>query len=208
MDRSFSSPTIVLASLAHVRAFTAYMVQHVAESGRDGSTHFAVSTLAIPEEVEQGALERWSKPLDQPLWGRAWLLWSSETARTRVVGHIELRGGRVRAEMHRAVVAMGILRPHRGQGHGRRLLETAIAWARDEAGLSYLDLGVFSKNERAMRLYTRMGFVTTGTREDAFRVAGAVLDDTQMTLTLNADPRPTSQGTANADPRPTSKRGG
>ncbi|KYF48903.1 hypothetical protein BE08_18175, partial [Sorangium cellulosum] len=151
-------------------------------------------TALSPDEVEQSARERWNKPLDEPLWGRAWLLLTSDP-RPRVVGHVELRGGRVLSESHRAVLAMGILGPYTGQGHGRRLLETAIAWARDRAGLSYLDLGVFSNNERAVRLYTRMGFVPTGTRDDAFRVEGATLDEIQMTLALHG-PGPRTAGQA------------
>ncbi|WP_437670939.1 N-acetyltransferase family protein [Sorangium sp. So ce131] len=184
MALSPALPSIAPAQRADARAFAAYLIEHVAESGRRGAPHFAVATSLIPEEVEQNALDRWSKALDEPLWGRAWLLRSSDL-RPRVIGHIELRGGRVRAEGHRAVVAMGILAPYTGQGHGRRLLETAIAWARDKADLSYLDLGVFSNNERARRLYTRMGFVPVGTREDAFRVDGIILDDIQMTLALH-----------------------
>ncbi|WP_437775450.1 N-acetyltransferase family protein [Sorangium sp. So ce1097] len=188
------APAIALAQRSDARAFMAYLIEHVAESGRHGAPHFAVATALSPDEVEQSARDRWSKPLDEPLWGRAWLLVTSEP-RPRVVGHIELRGGRVWSESHRAVLAMGILGPYTGQGHGRRLLETAIAWARDRAGLSYVDLGVFSNNERAVRLYTRMGFVPTGTRDDAFRVDGAILDEIQMTLALHG-PGPRAPGQA------------
>lgn len=177
-------PLIAPAQRSDARAFAAYLIEHVAESGRQGTPHFAVTTALVPEEVEQSALDRWSRSLDEPLWGRAWLL-RVNAPRARIVGHIELRGGRVPSENHRAVVAMGILGPYTGQGHGRRLLETAIAWARDEAGLSYLDLGVFSNNERARRLYARMGFTPVGIREDAFRVDGVSLDDIQMTLALH-----------------------
>ncbi|WP_437989952.1 N-acetyltransferase family protein [Sorangium sp. So ce145] len=186
------SPALHAIAPAHrsdARAFAAYLIEHVAESGRRGVPHFAIATSLAPDEVEHSARDRWGKGLDEPLWGRAWLLRSSEP-RARIIGHIELRGGRFWSEGHRAVVAMGILGPHTGQGHGRRLLETAIAWARDEAGLEYLDLGVFANNERARRLYAGMGFVPIGTREDAFRVDGAILDDIQMTLALRSpDPR-------------------
>ncbi|CAN96007.1 hypothetical protein sce5844 [Sorangium cellulosum So ce56] len=185
------SPALHAIAPAHrsdARAFAAYLIEHVAESGRRGVPHFAIATSLAPDEVEHSARDRWGKGLDEPLWGRAWLLRSSEP-RARIIGHIELRGGRFWSEGHRAVVAMGILGPHTGQGHGRRLLETAIAWARDEAGLEYLDLGVFANNERARRLYAGMGFVPIGTREDAFRVDGAILDDIQMTLALRSPDR-------------------
>jgi RimJ/RimL family protein N-acetyltransferase len=178
-----SPPTITPARPVHARAYAEHLIEHLAESGREGSAHFAVLTAILPEEVERSALERWSTPLDEPLWSRAWLLWSGEP-RARVVGHLDLRGGRVQAELHRAVVGMGILRPFTGHRYGQRLLDAAITWARDEAELSYLDLGVFTNNERARRLYTRMGFVQAGLREDAFRVGEVVLDNIEMTLAL------------------------
>ena len=106
-------------------------------------------------------------------------------ARRRVVGHVELRGGRVRAELHRAVLAMGIQRAFTRQGYGPRLIEVAVRWARDEAKLSWIDLGVFSHNEPARKLYSRMGFIELGMQRDAFRIdAGLSVDDIRMTLKL------------------------
>jgi len=102
-----------------------------------------------------------------------------------VVGHLELRGGRITAEMHRATLGMGLGRAYTGQGYGRRLVEVAVRWAREDAGLSWIDLGVFAGNERARRLYQRMGFVQQGAREDAFRIdAGVSVTDIQMALDL------------------------
>jgi len=67
----------------------------------------------------------------------------------------------------------------------RRLLEATVAWARSEAGLSFIDLGVFSGNAPARRHYERMGFVVIGERPDAFRLdAGPVIDDVQTVLRL------------------------
>ena len=164
--------------------FAAYVVEHVAESGQDGAPVFALSRTASREDVKNRALELWIRSLAEPLWGRAWLLWESGAA-GRVVGHLELLGGRVPAEMHRAVLAMGIRQAFTGKGHGARLMKTAIAWGRSEAKLSWIDLGVFSGNTPARKLYTRMGFVEQGVRRDAFRVDGGIsIDDIQMTLAL------------------------
>jgi ribosomal protein S18 acetylase RimI-like enzyme len=78
---------------------------------------------------------------------------------------------------------MGIERAHRGQGHGRGLLAAAIAWAR-EAGLAWLDLGVFAHNPRARALYRSVGFVEVGTTRDRYRVDGRQIDDVAMALRL------------------------
>lgn len=164
-----------------VDAFARHLVDHMAESGHHGAPHFAPTRSLSRDEVRIAALGRWSKPLQEPLWGRAFLLWADES----VVGHIELRGGRIQAEMHRATLGMGIARAFIGQGHGRRLIETAVAWACEEAKLAWIDLGVFAHNERARRLYQRFGFVELGAREDAFRIdAGIAVTDIHMSLDL------------------------
>jgi RimJ/RimL family protein N-acetyltransferase len=87
--------------------------------------------------------------------------------------------------MHRATLGMGILRAFTGKGHGRRLLEDLVRWARHDAGLAWIDLGVFSGNAPARKLYERMGFVPLGVREDAFRLdGGPSVDDVLMVLRL------------------------
>lgn len=172
---------IRLAARGDADAFARYLVEHLAESGREGSPHFAPSRTLSRDDIRAAAESRWSRRLDEPLWGRSFLLSIDE----RITGHLELRGGRIPAEMHRATLGMGVLRDHTGQGHGRRLIEIAVAWARDEARLSWIELGVFSTNPRARALYRRMGFTEQGLRPDAFRIdAGLMVDDVTMTLDL------------------------
>jgi RimJ/RimL family protein N-acetyltransferase len=164
-----------------VDGFARHLVEHMAESGRDGAPHFAPSRRLSRDEIRAAALGRWSRSLEEPLWGRAFLLWAGD----QVVGHLELRGGRIAAEMHRAALGMGIGSAYTGQGHGRRLVEEAVRWAREDVGLSWIDLGVFAGNDRARRLYQKMGFVEQGAREDAFRIdAGVSVTDILMTLDL------------------------
>jgi RimJ/RimL family protein N-acetyltransferase len=179
------APHIRRAAPADASAFADHMVAFSRESGEGGAPHFAPVRELSREGVREAARERWRKALDEPLWGRAWLLAAPEGG--RVVGHVELRGGRIEAELHRAVLGMGIQRAFVGQGHGTRLLAAAIAWARGEAGLAWIDLGVFADNAPARALYRRAGFVELETRRDAFRIEGGVsLDDVQMTLDLGS----------------------
>jgi len=174
---------MVRVSGGDVDALARHTVEHMAESGREGSPHFSVSSVWVIDEVRRNLITRLAKDLDEPLWGRAWSLIGP--GGVDVVGHVELRGGRVPSELHRATLGMGINRAFTGQGHGRRLLDVAVKWARDTADLDWIDLGVFSGNAPARKLYARAGFVEIGQRDDAFRIeGGVVIDDVQMVLKL------------------------
>ena len=174
--------TIVRLVEEHARAVCAHIARHGAESGQGGDVIFRPRSR--DEELDEiEAIERhrvgWARPLSEPLWLRSWGLFEGED----VVGHLDLHGGRLPAELHRATLGMGLERRARGQGHGRALIEGAIAWARDH-GLAWIDLGVFAHNAPARALYAKVGFVEVGTTRDQFRVDGTSIDDVAMTLRL------------------------
>ncbi len=173
---------IRLAELSDLDGFSDHVLRHSAESGREGSVHFAISRTPQRTGVRDSARQRWERSLDEPLWGRTFLLLDGQN---KVVGHLELRGGRFPSEMHRAVLGMGIERGFTGKGHGARLIEASIAWAMASTRLSWIDLGVFEHNAAARKLYKRMGFVENGIRPDAFRIdAGIAVTDISMSLKL------------------------
>jgi len=161
--------------LAHLR-------RHLAESGRDGDVMFSPRSADAPFDAE-GTAERhltaWARKLDEPLWTRTWGLFVDREIR----GHVDLHGGRVAGELHRAACGLGLERPMRGRGHGRTLMQTAMTWAR-EHGLAWIDLGVFAHNAPARALYIALGFVEVGVTRDRFRVDGTSIDDIAMTLAL------------------------
>jgi RimJ/RimL family protein N-acetyltransferase len=182
-----TTPFIRIAGLEdrELEAFARFVAEHLAESGVGGSIPFAISRKVARDEVRTNAVMRWSKTLEEPNWGRAWLLWAEQPA--RIVGHLELKGGRLPAEMHRASLGMGMLRAYTGQGWGGKLIETAVAWSKRVAKLDWIDLGVFSHNLPARKLYRRMGFVEQGLRPDAFHIDGMEhVDDVLMTLDLRS----------------------
>jgi RimJ/RimL family protein N-acetyltransferase len=174
---------IRLAEIADTEAYADHIARHAAESGRDGMPYFALSRAVDRGTIITAALERWDKPFKEPLWGRTFFLLLPGTR--HIVGHCELRGGRVPAEFHRATLGMGIERAYTKQGHGGRLITSASEWARKTLKLEWIDLGVFEKNEPARKLYKRMGFVENGARLDAFRVDDDVrVTDISMSLKL------------------------
>ena len=130
-------------------------------------------------QVRAGIGQRWLKPVALPGWERAWAIREG----TVIVGHLNLKGAPLASGLHRVTLGMALERAHIGQGHGRRLLEAAIIWARKE-GISWIDLGVFAANGPAIALYTKLGFVETGRKRDFYRLKGQMIEDIEMSLNL------------------------
>jgi len=165
-------------------ALFAHMCRHGDESGRNGDVVFRPrSQHEVMDEVAIGQRHRgaWARGLDQPLWLRTWGVFVDNA----IVGHLDLNGGRIPAELHRATLGMGVERRARKKGFGKSLLATAIAWSRANK-LAWLDLGVFAHNEGARALYKSFGFVENGIVKDQFRVDGIMIDDVSMSLALRA----------------------
>jgi ribosomal protein S18 acetylase RimI-like enzyme len=173
---------IVQLDDADLPALVAHIARHSRESGRDGDPIFRPRSSDAPID-ELATIERhrigWAQPLDEPLWLRTW----GAVIDGEIRGHLDLHGGRLPSEFHRAMLGMGVERGSRGHGLGRALLAAAIAWAR-RAELSWLDLGVFAHNERARALYRAVGFAEVGVTRDRFRVDGVAIDDVAMALAL------------------------
>ena len=176
---SVKSPVRLLrASDVHLAA--RHVERHAAESGRGGDPLFAPFSEFDHEAYEETRSESWRRPIDAPGWERCWAVFEDD----RVVGHLDLTGGALYSQLHRARLGIGVERPYRGKGLGALLLDTALHWARLSEELDFIDLSVFAHNERALRLYTRLGFVEIGRIRDAYRLNGESIDDVLMTLAL------------------------
>ena len=84
-------------------------------------------------------------------------------------------------------MGMSVLSSHRRIGGGSLLLSSAIAWARAEPIIDWIDLGVFSDNHHAQALYLGHGFRILGRTPDRFRVDGQSLDDISMTINIASE---------------------
>ena len=164
-------------------ALRAHLERHRAESGR-GEAHFLPFARHDPDGPKGIDPEAVNRSLDEPGWQR-WFVAIADDG--RVAGQVDLRGDGLKAGLHRCELGIGIERPHRGQGLGRRLMETAIGFAREAESLDWLDLRVFAHNTAARALYRELGFVELGTVVDRFRVDGQVIDDVMMTLKVGRD---------------------
>ena len=80
---------------------------------------------------------------------------------------------------HTAEVGTGLLQPFREIGIGTDLMECAIEWSRGQ-GLEKLTVSTFSTNLRAINLFKKVGFITTGVRRQQYRIDGNYVDEVLM----------------------------
>lgn len=102
-----------------------------------------------------------------------------------LIGYLSVTGTEVPRRRHTANVVLGVLRSHWGRGVGAQLLGEAIAWART-TGIARLELGVMTDNERAVRLYEKVGFRVEGTRKRAYVIKGRSVDEHVMAFVSQA----------------------
>ena len=82
------------------------------------------------------------------------------------------------------VTGLAVDPAHEGRGVGRALMEALMEDARERGG-ERMTLRVFKPNERAQRLYERLGFEVEGVLRGEFRVGdGEYVDDVLMARTL------------------------
>jgi ribosomal protein S18 acetylase RimI-like enzyme len=163
-------------------ALVDHLVRNALESGRDGDSLARARSADDPPDrasMHERLGSGWARAVGDAGWERAFGLWADHV----LIGHVDLRGGTLPTDQHRATLGIGIERPWRRAGWGQKLMQTASAWAHDQ-GLTWIDLGVFAENAPARTLYTSLGYVEIGRTVDRFRIDGRQVDDISMVLRL------------------------
>jgi len=166
-----AAPAIIPLTQQDLPALFVYLDDHLGDNGRNGTPLFQPLPRAesfFPVDKRAGFVLGLQTAFGEPGWRRGWLAIDADGA---ICGHIDLRARPERTATHRCLLGMGVHRDYRGQGLGARLLDTALAWARQQ-DLAWVDLEVLSDNLPARRLYARSGFVQTGEIPDLFRIDG------------------------------------
>jgi GNAT superfamily N-acetyltransferase len=175
---------IRLAREGDLPAWREFLHAQLLENGRGGVFFAPRSSRSARagNEAERLAERRLAlaRRLDEPGWLRVFLV---DDGAGWIVGHADLTGGSLESELHRCRLGIGLREGHRRRGVGEALLSTAIEWARD-AGLAWMDLGVFEPNPPAQALYRKLGFVEVGRTPDRFRIDGTSITDVLMALDL------------------------
>lgn len=103
----------------------------------------------------------------------------------QLAGYVELSGGSFRRSRATAYLVIGVRTRAAGRGIGAALLRRAKEWAAAH-GLHRLELTVMAHNDRAIRLYERMGFTVEGRRVECLFVDGQFIDELTMAAILPA----------------------
>ena len=101
----------------------------------------------------------------------------------RVVGWCDVLPDTHPGFEHNGRLGIGVLRTHRRQGIGRKLVEAALESARAH-GVVRVELEVFASNTAAIRLYEEHGFELEGRRRGVRRTRGGYEDVLMMSLFL------------------------
>ena len=99
----------------------------------------------------------------------------------QVIGHAFLDPMPMRANAHVFLLTIVVHPGHTGRGVGEMMLRALLEWATSDPRVRKIELNVRAGNERARRLYARMGFVEEARlRRRVRRVDGGYEDDVGM----------------------------
>jgi ribosomal protein S18 acetylase RimI-like enzyme len=102
----------------------------------------------------------------------------------KIIGNLLLTKIPLETASHRrSINGISVEEEYRGRGLSKELLNYCIQFSKN-IGVEYLDLGVFTENKNAIKLYEKFGFEQVALIEDEFRVNGKKLDSIQMCLKL------------------------
>lgn len=95
-----------------------------------------------------------------------------------LIGHVTLYGADLPTRIATYAVIIGS--DHIGQGHGTEATQLMVRYGFEELGLHKIELRVWSYNQRAIRSYTKAGFVIEGVRRAVAFHAGVFHDEVLM----------------------------
>lgn len=97
----------------------------------------------------------------------------------KLIGHVMCIGGSAKRNRHSAKVVTGVLARYQGMGWASHLFKKIDGWAIDHQ-IHRLELTVMVHNERAIKLYKKIGFEVEGTKKHSLLVNGKWVDEYLM----------------------------
>ncbi|RKF44027.1 acetyltransferase [Bacillus wiedmannii] len=135
---------------------------------------FIVSPNKLPNDID-AEKEKIRKSKEK---GNLYIVYEVDN---KVVGFLLFNRYELERLRHTGILGMGIREAYCNQGIGTKLIEFLISWAKGQEGLEKICLGVVSINDRAIKVYKRMGFVEEGRQRNQIKYEdGSYGDDVLM----------------------------
>lgn len=94
----------------------------------------------------------------------------------RLIGYLMLIGGHTSRNEHSARIITGITEEFRGKGIASKMFQEAFRWAK-QIGITRLGLTVIKHNEKAYKLYKKLGFEVEGERVHSLLLNGEPVNE-------------------------------
>ena len=160
---------IRLAEPADAAALLAYLRRIGGES--DNLT-FGPEGIGLTEAEEEAFIRRTREATNA--------LMLVATLHGEIVGTLGFTGGTKPRLRHAGEFGISVARAHWGEGIGRALIESMLAWAATSGVVRKVNLRVRAGNTRAIALYERLGFVVEGRQTWTTLVNGELQDSLFM----------------------------
>lgn len=104
---------------------------------------------------------------------------------TEIVGMLNISGSHRKRCKHIGEFGISILKKHWGKQIGTIMLNEMITWAKNGGLVTKINLSVLQQNDRAVKLYERLGFKHEGVRTRASYQGGKYLDTYLMGIEID-----------------------
>ena len=175
--------TIEKLNIDHAKAYTEHLHRLMSSSGKNGQPIFTLDYSngcnSLNKRINR-TIESWNKEISSSGQKRSWGVFNDK----KVAGSTSLKSYPNKAQAHRAVLELGIEADFQGLGYGKKLTEIVLTWAKNQNSLKWIDLNVFARNQKARKLYSKVGFYEVGRFQDFYDVKNHKIDNIRMTLEL------------------------
>ncbi|MHC0035396.1 GNAT family N-acetyltransferase [Pseudoneobacillus sp. C159] len=99
----------------------------------------------------------------------------------KIIGMLNFRLSPRKRFAHQGMFGMSLQEAYTNMGIGSALINRLLDWAKDDPRVEKVSLEVFSNNERAIHVYSKLGFVEEGRRVKAAKLGpNEYVDDIVM----------------------------
>lgn len=102
----------------------------------------------------------------------------------KIVGNLNFSAGPRKRNYHVGEFGVSVLKEYWGKKIGEKLIKYLIKWA-GENGIRKINLRVRTDNEKAVKLYNKLGFSEEGVLKRDFLIDGKFYDSYMMGLEIN-----------------------